>query len=440
MTAEQCRALNNVLFRRTPDWDKELTRDRFPFNYLYTSMYDSKPWKSFTGDTHTWDRVHVTRPDDDGCWDQVSIGDGSATSCSVVCQPGRFYTGWGSTRASYGKYHRDYQSPVFCFDQLRDVEQAPEQIAAIVEGHKELPDEIISDFMRLFSVRSADKIYICGKDNTTVDVTAGMFTNNCRRINLGGTGNLPTSKLSMQYLNNHVEELTFRGYHKKAWFPPGKFAVTSDFTTNRLLSNANPALAGMYQAADFAKGGKFFAYGVTGGCGDWMFKVDPTPMRFQHVGSGILERVWPYQNVATTVGKRPLFDTAYKYAAYQLYHVYNRDARQMFSGETPSIGSGLKFDVRNLMGKWSWKNPDYFKAVDPNSGKTCEYFNDKHNQGYFLGEYEIGVKTEYPEIEMCIIALRQPEIIVDDAYCGSQPSMVYQTLTPYNTLCNEGEA
>jgi hypothetical protein len=440
MTSEQCRRINNVLFRRTPDFDRELARDRFPFNYLYTGMYDSGTWEPGTGDTHTWDKVHVTRPNDDGCWDEVSIGGSSSTICSPVCAPARLYTGWGSTRASYGKFHRDYQTPVFCYDQLRDVEQVVNQLSAIVEGHKELPDEITSDFLRLYSIRSANQLYIAGSANTTVTVSAGMFLSNCSKIDLGGTGNLPSSKLTVQYLNNHISELMYNGYFKKAWFPPGKFGITMDIETEQTLTVQNPALTAMYDAADFSKGGKFFDYGVVGGIGPWLFKRDNTPMRFQHIGAGVLQRIWPYENVAATVGKKPEFSTDYKNAQYQMYHVFNRDARLIKYGTTTPVNGDMKFNTsRNMMGKWSWKSPDYFRATDPNTGAICEYMNDKKNMGYFLAEFELGVKTVYPEIEMIIIAQRQPQVIVDDPYCGTAPSMIYQSLTPYNTLCAEGE-
>jgi len=52
-----------------------------------------------------------------------------------------------------------------------------------------------------------------------------------------------------------------------------------------------------------------------------------------------------------------------------------------------------------------------------------------------LAEFELGAKTVYPEIEMIIIALREPQAIVNAPRCAGQPTMVYQSLTPYNSLC-----
>lgn len=431
LTQDQCNKFNSYLFRRTPDWDKKLAKDRHPFSYIYSNMYEQKEWPSFTGTTHTWDKVHVTRPNDNGCWDAMN-----ADACVTnICDVPRLYTGWGSTRNSYTKYHRDYQSPVFCYDAIRHVEEAMEQLDAIVAGHKKMPDSIISDFLRLQAMQTADKIHICGAAGKTVTVTPGMFITNCLDLNLG-VGNLPTSKLTMNYLDNYIETLLYNGYHDQEYLPQGKFLITTDIQTQRDMANQNPALALMYSAADFVKGGKFYEYGVMSGVGNWLTKFDPEPMRFYPLDNGTLRRVWPYKNVAASVGKKPIFDDQYRLAPYQMYHVYARAAREIYVGDTSPVNPQMKFNTsRSLMGRWSWKSPDFFMAVDPNTGNVCNYQNDKKNKGYFLGEFEMGVKTIYPEIERVIIALREPQSMIDDPRCAAIGNMTYQTGTPYNAFC-----
>ena len=113
----------------------------------------------------------------------------------------------------------------------------------------------------------------------------------------------------------------YNGYLNQEFLPQGKFTITTDIQTQRELANHNPALSQMYNAADFVKGGKFYAYGVMSGVGNWLFKVDPEPMRFQHIGNGVLRRLFPYPNVATTMGKMQVFDPAYKNAQVRMYHV-----------------------------------------------------------------------------------------------------------------------
>jgi len=430
-----CDKFNDYLFRRTPNWDKELAKDRFPHNYLYTTMYDTKTWPSFTGTVHTWDRVHVTRANDDGCWDQMD-----ADPCiTTICDPTPRYMGWGSTRNTYTKYHQDYRTPVFCFDQLRHVQEARAQLSALVSGLRKAPDEITSDFLRILAMKQADYIHICGSALTKVTVTDSLFTNGCLNLDLGGAGNVPTSKLSIEYLNSHMEDLKYNGYHDQEFMEQGKFFCTTDLQTLQDISNANPALTQLYRATDFAKTGIYYKYGVMKGVGDWMFKIDPAPLRFNHIGGGLLRRIWPYTNDATTVGKKPTFSAQYKAAQFQMFHVYNRAARDVFVGDITSVNDTMKFGLaRSLMGKWSWKNPDYFKALDINTGTVCEYDNVKKNKGFFLGEFELGVKTIYPEIEMIIIAEREPSGVVNVPRVAGDVSMTtYQDLTPYNTLCED---
>jgi hypothetical protein len=427
LSAAQCKAFNEFLFRRVPDWDKELAKDRFPYSYIYSGMYDQKTWPSFTGTTHTWDKVHVTRPNDDGNWEEMS-----ADACvGAPCNPDRKFTGWGSTRNTYVKYHRDYQSPVFCFDQLRHIEEAEAQLAAIIEGHKDMPEAIISDFLRQLSVLQGNVWYSCGSALTTVtpsySSTTGLY-------DFGGDAYLPTSKLNMGYLDNHIENLQYNGYFDRMFTPNGTFLITSDIQTHRELTARNPDLVQMYNGADFRKGGQFFSYGLAmKGIGNWSFKIDPEPIRAQRMTAGKLQRIWPYRNVAATTGKKPQFDTAYKNAQYQMFHVYNKAAREIYVGDTSPVNPEMKFVSRNLLGKWSWKNPDYFTALDPASGTTCSYQNDKKNMGYFLAEFELGSKTIYPEIEMIIWAQREPQAVIDTARCATAPASAYQVdLYPYN--------
>lgn len=450
--AIDCAAISDFLFRRTPDWDKELTRDRFPYEMTYIGLYEPRTWESFTGTTHTWDRVHVAMDNDDGCWDSMNADSWTNGDClkQDMCNPNRLEIGWGSTRSTYGKYHRDYKTKPFCLDHLRHVEEAKQQLAAIVEGLKELPDQIQSNFLKLLALRQSDVIQIASATNSfpTVTVSDSIFTNNCMRIALGNSNKVPTSKLSMQYLNHFLPTLMYKGYFNKKFLsgkegiaPAGKFTCMTDIQTQQELCNANPALSQMYQSADFQKGGKFFAYGVMSGCGDWLFKVDPQPMRFLHLGSGVLQRVRPYQNVSDTVGKKPQFDPVYENATFQLSHVYARAARKVYTGDITSVHPDMPFAARNLMGKWSWKQPDAFQYTNPATGEICTYYNDKKNRGYFLAEFETGMKSEYPEIEMWVLHLREAQPVTDvplvATFNNPAPNSdgTYQTLTPYNPGC-----
>lgn len=434
LSNDACTAFNSWLFQRSPQWfPKEMAKDRFPQAAGYLNLWPQEKFPNFLGTELNWNTIHVTRPNDNGCWEAMD-----ATACmQAICDPERVYTGWGVTNAVFGKYHRDYQTPVFCFDQLRHITDAKMQLAAIVDGHKQMSKGIMSDFLRLLALRQSDVIHIAGSDNTTVDVTAGMFLANCTKIDLGSAANLPTSELTLDYLDNHVDDLQFNGYFANEFMPTGLYQIMSDTTTWRRLANKNPNLYSMYTGADFAKGGKLYAFGVMPNVGQWAMKVDDEPMRFNHLGNGVLQRIWPFDNVATTVGKMPQFSQGYKNAHYQLYHVYNRAAREVYVGDVSPVGSGMEFNLaRDMMGRWQWKYPDFFKARDPNTGEICEYNNDKKNKGYWLAEFEAGMRTIYPKIEMWILALREPTPIFNQKLCRDLP-ITYNTGTPYNPWCGD---
>ena len=431
LSTAQCQAFNEFLFRRVPDWDKELSKDRFPISYLYSSMYPSEQWDNFTGTVHTWDRIHVTRPNDNAVWTAMDPNNGSVACFGAPCNNTRQFLGWGSTRSTYVKYNREWATPVFCFDQLRTIEEAPAQLAAIIDGIKEFPESIISDFIRQLCVSQANLWYVAGSGLVTV---TPAFDADPTHYVFGSDANLPTSKITMGYLDNHMEDLQYNGYLNKQFTPDNTFLITTDLQTHRELTVRNPDLKRMFNGSDFRKGGQFYSYGLAmTALGNWSFKIDPEPIRAQRIAAGVLQRLWPYQNVPTTVGKMPQFDTGYKNAQYQMYHVYNRASRKIYSSTTEPVNPEMKFVSRNLNGKWSWKSPDYFTAVNPADGTVCAYQNDKKNMGYFLSEYEYGSKTVYPEIEMIIWAQREPQAVIDTARCAAAPYSDYQVdLYPYN--------
>lgn len=487
LTTAQCQLFNDYLGRRPYDWDKKIAKDRKPMSYLYTGMYRTEMYPLNFGTTMLHEKVYVTRPNDPGLWTQFT-----ADPCvGAPCDNPRQYVGHGVDQLRFDRFRREYQTPVFCLDQLNTVEEGIQKMAAIAEGYQDLPESICSDFLRLLTLRKAGTaaqgagIFLSGLADAqgnpvSIDATDSMFavsrgetavqSNNSLLINLNGNLQLSAlgytttallaaalGQLSMEYLANQQEDLAANGYHNREWLVDGKFSITVDATTRRRLLVANPALTQMYSAADFAKGGAFYSYGVTAGCGDWLFKEDKEQMRFRFRGdldgkdfSGNslpgaiwIEQVWPFVNVAATYGNKPVYSTAWKNAPIRLYHAYNRDARTIYVGDIGSINDEMKFGLaRSFMGKWTWKSPDYFNATDPNTGVVCAFQNDKKNKGYWLGEYDLTEKTVYPEIERLILALGEPQPYVRVPRTNTAPNAPtsntdYQSLLAYNQECGE---
>ena len=484
LSTSDCGRFNDYLCRRPYDWDRRIAKDRKPHAYIYTGMYKTSTFPNFTGTTHLHERVYVTRPNDPGLWTQFT-----ADPCiGNPCDPDRQHLCHGVDQLRYDRYRREYQTPVFCLDQLDTIEEAITKMAAIAQGYQDLPEMICSDFLRTLTLRKAGTVtqgaglYLAGLQDAqgnpvSIDVTDNMFavsqgqasvvSRNSLLMNLNANGSLSAlgitttallaaamGQLTMEYLANGQEDLAANGYHDREWLVDGKFSITVDATTRRRLLVANPALTQMYSAADFAKGGAFYSFGITAGCGDWLFKEDKMQMRFifrsdldgiDFSGNALAGAIWVeqvnvYENVAATCGLKPRYSTLWKNAPIRLYHCYNRDAREIFVGDVTSVNDEMKFGLaRSFMGQWSWKSPDYFRAIDPNTGVQCEFNNDKKNKGYWLGEYDLAEKTVYPEIERLIFALGEPQPYVRIPRCNTAPlgSATYQHNIAYCSECGE---
>ena len=423
---------------------KEVLQDRFPTDITYSNMYDKQAWKQSTGTVHTRDTVFVTQPNDDGIWEQITLGtpgDPATTACNTACGGDRKVLGWGVDRTSFVKYQRKYQTPPVCYDEYRNIEEVHQFLNGIVKGLKKLPDKIVSDFVRLLSLRQTA---IAGNLFTATATTANQqipaladtaFTAASTVVDLGSASYYPTSKLTMDFLDNHAEDLLYKGYFANEFLPQGTFAITMDIQTKRNLQNQNKDTTSLLALPDFGKMGRYYEYGLMPDkVGNWVFKYDHEQLRFEPIGGGKLRRIWPYDNVSATLsGKKPQFSAAYKNASVAAYHVYNRDARTLYMPELEAVNSDMKFNTsRNMLGQWQWLSPDSFTYTDPNTGTACTYFNDTKNKGYFLGEYEIGMEQKYPDIEMWILALREPQAVTNEPRCAALQTSYTQTLQPYN--------
>lgn len=438
LTATQCQNLSSFLFRRTPNFLEELEKDYYPRDFPMISLYETGQWPSFHGTEMTWDRVHVMMPQDAGDWEQMHADD-----CTMaMCNPEPRQIDWGSSRYVFGKFRRRWQTRVLCLDQLRHIEMAKEQVSMIYEGLSNVPEFVIADWLKLQQILGATNLYIAGSGLLSTPVTSAMFPANggLQQLQLPSTTLLPTSKVTMPYLQQFFYPLMQQGYFKGDFMPTGKMEVQVDIDTQTELTNQNPSLSSMYDAADFEKGGKFFKYGVMGGCGNMLFKPFIYPPRFYHSGNGLLTRVWPFQNTPATVGGQATPDPQYIAAPYQISGIVHPKARKVLHGEVPSMGGNVKFGTRGLWGQWQWWNGDYIAGYDPNTGTVCQYDNRARNYGQFWADFEAGVQNTHPEFEAMFLHLRQPPAVADVPISNNatpqNTTLTAQSLLPYNPFCN----
>lgn len=434
--AINCSQFSSYLSRRTPNFLKEFVEDLYPRDMLYSTLYPFQPWPSFHGTELTWDRIHVNMPNDLGDWEQMRSED-----CLInVCNPEPRQIDWGATRNVFGKFRRRWKTRVLCMDQLRHVEEAKQQLRDIYKGLSKVPEYVKAEFLKYQCTAGSNFIYSCGQGLASVAVTSSMFTGGLATLNMGSDANLPTSKLNMNYLQQYIPQLQYQGYFDGQFTPTGKIQCITDMQTCIELNNQNPALAGMYQSADFEKGGLYFKYGAMMGCGNVLFDIATYPARFYRTSTGLLTRVMPFQNSETTVGNQPVLDSQYLNAPYQLSHVPHRSAREIYRGEIPELGGETKFGRRDLWGKWNWCNDAALvNVIDPNSGTQCTLDNVARNMGYFWADFEAGVQNVRPELELMILHQRESTPVADTpraAGAATTPVLVAQSLLPYNAFCN----
>jgi hypothetical protein len=162
---------------------------------------------------------------------------------------------------------------------------------------------------------------------------------------------------------------------------------------------------------------------------------------FGGANSVFIEQIWPFVNVAATFGLKPVFSPAWKNAPIRMYHCYNREARSIRVGDIASVNAEMKFGLsRSFMGEWKWYSPDIINYTDPNTGIACSLNNYKKNQGFWSGEYRLGIKTIFPEIERVILGLGQSQPYIRKPNTGVVPvgpvsNTDYQALLSYAAQC-----
>lgn len=430
-------------------------------------------------------RTYVTRANDPGLWNEFTADPCLGSPCSTPAAT----IGWGVDQLSFGHYRKDIQTQVLCLDQLNTVEEAPTKLMNIMKELRKTPDDVYSTFVRALTLQKAGLVaqggglWLSGlKDSTgnpvAIDVTANMFaisqgqslvhSTNSLLINLNANGALTDlsittttallaamGQLTMEQLGAHQEPLAADGYHDRDWLIDGKFSITMDGVTARRLLNANPSLTGLYKSSDFAKNGAFYSYGVSSGCGDWLFKRDNQQMRFRFradldgkdfAGGSVSNAIWieevkPYSNVAATYGLKPQLSYDWINAPIRMHHVYHREARNVYVPDITPVNPDMKFGMaRSFDGRWKWYSPDVIVWTDPNTGSQCSIPNAKHNQGYFLGEFDLGIQSVYPEIERVIFALGENTQYVRTPNTVTPPTAPtvsdYQSLISYNSNCS----
>lgn len=437
--AWNCSAYFDYLFDRSPHFDEDILVDWFPTDDAWIGQVMTGQWDAFTGTTHVYDRVHIGFPDLSQAWPVFDTQDSNCVT--GACAPNEICVAWGSTRLSYNRERQSYTTNVLCFDQIDTRAKAKEQFAQIVRGIKEITKMVQSDYLRVAAFTKCNTLYIAGAGLNSIPITPAMFTGQAVTVNIGGSANLPTSTLTAQYLQRFYEPLQFAGYFKGKYVPNGMFKLITDPITSQQLVQANPSLISNFKFTDFQKGGELFKYGMSAAIGNYGIAWDGYPMRFYwNPNAGVLQRVFPYVNVAATIGIQAQPAIEYQNAPYQIDFIWHPEAMRRLVPSLTSVHPEMPFLTRDLGGKWRFTGPESDALVikSPQTGDVCTIDNKRRNQGLWFADFENAIKFERPEIVRVILAQRDPGCVTDLPSCPTAPPYVIQNFQDWNPLCQPG--
>lgn len=429
-----CNEFTDFLSRQSEHLWKDVIRDWRPVDSAYIGHFKTSPYPAFWGTSGTFDRVHVAFPNLATPWGTVT-----AESCvGTPCDPPVVEIGMGYTRNEFSKKRLRAKTQLFCFDQISSADHAKQQFKITVDGLRKTSNWINSDHLRLETHLGAEAII--GTGTGTLNLAGNLLTSVTPTWNANFTvmtlpgGAAPTSMLTMGYLQNFIEPLMFNGYFDESSdIPPMPMAkLVTDMTTQQQLVQEDATLQQLYRFTDFNKGGDLYKFGVVKAAGNFMFALDPFPIRFQRSGTTYF-RVWPYINEATTSGIRPVMNPAYVNAAFQISNIIHPAGLNILTENPQPVHPDMPFLIRDFGGKWQFAMDNL--GEDANG---CVIENIARNKGLFWADFENAIKYDRPELIASILHLRSAPCAPDVSRCNaSYPAYVEQDFDSANTPCPE---
>lgn len=445
--AASCTNFRTNIAAQTPFYDKMFLRDWKPMDSPVIGRHETGVWPHGTSDVHFIDRIEIAQPNLNNRWQQKT---GATSECTAACTVPRVNVAFGTTRTSYYMEGIDLQSQLFCLDQLRYSTRPDEQMARVYQGIKKIPENYTSDFLQVHAVDfnpngmviASQSLLDAGTNVWVPDLTPpvmnvqGMLT----EINLGGAGFLPTSALTFPFLDYYATQLALQGYAQAgSGLPQGMYNLLTDQRSWARLTNGNPSMKDMMALTNPQQASPLYKIneGVMAPFGNYAPTLNPLPIRFQHVGSGVLNRVYPYYNANGDTGTKRVVNPAWVNARYQISFLWHPKAIKMWTPDFGKIHEMVPSVNSALYGKWDFKNGDVLIYTQPD-GTQCTINNDKNNQFYWLCALELGFQYLEPQLIIPILHLTDgsgKDSIVDDAICGSAPSYAAQQYSSNPLVC-----
>lgn len=427
-----CQKFTDFLSRRTEHLDDLIIHDITPIAG-WIGMVETGVWKAEDGVSHTYDRFNRVMPDLSVPWQDVGIQSCIGQPCDLNEQ----IIGFGFTRDEYHLQEIAYATDLFCFDLILSADRAVRQFAFIVKTLRDAASMISSNRLRNEAFRIAGYHWAPQADGTLAPFT---FTEMGDLINVVPSV-MPGSKLTTPMLQQRVEPQILNGALSESPFQkPAMLELITDSTTLQELRQET-TVSDHWRYNEFDVGSEeFWKYGWFGRIGNYNVKVDPHQIRFQ-INGGVLNRVFPYSNIAATEGIRGVLNDAYINAPVCVHFIWHRRAMLSLVQDTTKINPMMPFAARDFAGKWGFgmnnlvcktRNQDGSITITPVD-------NMKMNKGKFWANWRLATQKQYPEFAEVFLALREPACTVGVLPCKTTPAYVPQNYSSANCECDTNQ-
>lgn len=414
----------DFLIRRTPHYDMEILKDVTPVNG-WVGQVPVGDWPAFSGTSRIGHRIRRMFPDLSGCWKTVV-----ETGClNSPCDPTRKKVGFGFDQFQYNLEETYFKTDLFCFPLILSADAAKEQYAAVIEGLREATVWIWNHRYRTEAVRTCKFKTLCGSLFTDANP---LFDDDCDTMTVAAA---PTSKLTIQFLQRWEEPLILNGYLGKTPIPlQGKtFELVTDFITSTKLVEENPALKDYVTALSVEEFKQLYKYGISKWIGDFMIRLDPTPLRYQQVDATHYNAVFPYENQPAAAGIGGDVNASYLGAGYQWDLIWHREVMRALVRRSQPINSQLPFASMDFGGRWH-AVMDNMTEIDDN-GDEVPVNNEERNKLKFNANFSAATKPEHTEWGVAILSLRELSCVVDAEPCSDAYPYVEQDYSSANDPC-----
>jgi hypothetical protein len=418
-----CNAFSTFILNRTEFINEVALRDIVP-QQAYVGDVEEGTWPAFMGATRITDRIHYVAPDLRQAWQPVAV----ANCETSPCDPTRIEIGYGMSRTNTALERIGYKSSLICFDQLMTMTRARDFANTFPDLLRMATLDVIANFRRIKTAELAGT-----KVLADVSMTPFTFTPSADWATMTTSGE-PTSILMPSMLQRLWGPLIQNGAAgPNGWANPAVFKLITDYDTLYGFAHGSGTWAGNtsgWRFTEFEVANELWSkYGLSGKVGQYMVKVDPTPLRFNRTAANTFVRVWPRKTENATVGIKSAYDLAFENAGYQFSVVKHKMAWEhltLVQGALPNMA----FQTRSLSGQWRWANRDLGANY---CGEPID--NSDGTKGRWQNDFIFAAEPKHVEWDVLIFHKRTPICITIADRCAPAPAEYTAATSSSNTPC-----